>query len=64
MNITIKLKTMKRFYRSRKYSVLGGVFGGLGDYFNIDPILLRIPFMILFTFPILNPYLVWTYIII
>lgn len=38
---------MKKLERSRKSSVIGGVCGGLGEYFNIDPILFRIAFVIL-----------------
>lgn len=32
----------KRLYRSRKDSVIGGVCGGLGEYFEIDPVFIRI----------------------
>lgn len=32
----------KRLYRSRKDCTIGGVCGGLGDYFNIDPVFIRI----------------------
>ncbi len=35
---------MKRVYRSDTEKMLGGVCGGLGEYFNIDPTLLRIAF--------------------
>ena len=54
---------MKRYIRSKKYNVLGGVFGGFGKYFDIDPILLRIPFLVLFTVQPLQSYLIWTYLI-
>lgn len=37
----------KRLYRSQTDRVLGGVCGGLGAYFNVDPVLLRIAFVIL-----------------
>lgn len=37
----------KKLYRSRRVRVLGGVAGGLADYFNIDPILVRIIFVII-----------------
>jgi phage shock protein PspC (stress-responsive transcriptional regulator) len=37
----------KRLYRSRKYRVLGGVAGGLAEYFNIDPVLMRVIFVVL-----------------
>lgn len=32
----------KRLYRSQENKVLAGVFGGLGEYFNIDPVILRL----------------------
>lgn len=38
----------KRLYRSRTNRKLGGVCGGLGAYFNMDPTLFRIIFLILF----------------
>ncbi|MET1248321.1 MULTISPECIES: PspC domain-containing protein [Sporolactobacillus] len=37
----------KRLYRSADNKVLGGVLGGIGDYFNIDPTLVRLVFVIL-----------------
>lgn len=33
---------MKKLYRSRTNKVFAGVIGGLGEYFDIDPVLLRI----------------------
>jgi phage shock protein C len=33
---------MKRLYRSRKDRMLGGVCGGLGEYSNIDPTVIRL----------------------
>lgn len=39
---------IKKFYRSRTDRVLFGVCGGLGKYFNIDPILFRLLFVLLF----------------
>lgn len=40
----------KRLYRSRKDRMIAGVCGGLGEYFNVDPVLLRIAFVILILF--------------
>jgi phage shock protein C len=37
----------KRFYRSRTDKVFAGVCGGLAEYFNIDPILVRLLFLVL-----------------
>lgn len=36
-----------KLYRSRRKRIFGGVGGGLGDYFDIDPILIRIIFVVL-----------------
>lgn len=38
----------KRFYRDTENSILGGVGSGLGAYFNIDPIWIRLLFVVLF----------------
>ncbi len=32
----------KKLYRSRTNSMIGGVCGGLGEYLNIDPTILRV----------------------
>ena len=39
---------MKRFYRSSTDKIIGGVCGGIAEYFNIDPLLVRLVFAILF----------------
>lgn len=36
---------IKRLYRSRSERMLGGVCGGLGEYLNIDPTIVRIIFI-------------------
>jgi phage shock protein C len=41
---------MKRLYRSKKDRMLGGVCGGLGEYADIDPALIRIFLVILIVF--------------
>lgn len=33
---------MKKLYRNNKNKMLAGVFGGLGEYFDIDPTVLRL----------------------
>jgi len=35
----------KRLYRSQARKMLGGVCGGLGDYFDIDVTLIRLVFV-------------------
>tara|TARA_Y100000310_G_scaffold123899_1_gene122654 strand:- start:2416 stop:2850 length:435 start_codon:yes stop_codon:yes gene_type:complete len=42
-------KGTKRLYRSKSNRVLGGVCGGIGEYFGIDPTLIRLAW-VLFTF--------------
>jgi phage shock protein C len=32
----------RKFYRSRTNRVIWGVCGGIADYFNIDPMLVRV----------------------
>jgi len=38
---------MKRLYKSRDDRVIAGVCGGVGEYFNIDPVLIRILWVVL-----------------
>lgn len=40
------MTTTKKLYRSRIDKMLGGVCGGLADYFSIDPTLVRVLFAI------------------
>lgn len=41
----------KRLHKSAKNRMLGGVCGGLGEYFNIDPTIVRVVFAILLFVP-------------
>jgi phage shock protein C len=38
----VKKNSFKKLYRSENNRVLAGVSGGLGEYFGIDPILIRL----------------------
>lgn len=40
----------RRLYRSEKNRIIAGVAGGLGEYFGIDPTIVRILFVILTVF--------------
>lgn len=33
---------IKKLYRSKDNAIFAGIFGGLGDYFNIDPTIIRL----------------------
>jgi phage shock protein PspC (stress-responsive transcriptional regulator) len=49
----------KRLYRDPDDRVLGGVCSGLGAYFNIDPVVVRIIFVLIFFFPIGSSVLIY-----
>lgn len=36
----------KHLYRSRDNRIIAGVFGGVGEYFAVDPVILRIIFIL------------------
>jgi len=38
----------KRIYRSKYDRVIGGVCAGLGNYFNVDPVLIRVLWVVSF----------------
>jgi len=40
-------KMQKRLYRSGREKILGGVCGGIAEYFNVDPVLIRLLWVIL-----------------
>lgn len=47
-NFTTTNKSYKKIYRDGEKRILGGVCSGLGHYFNIDPVWVRILFILLF----------------
>ncbi|RKY53358.1 MAG: PspC domain-containing protein [Candidatus Neomarinimicrobiota bacterium] len=38
---------MKKIYRSKTQKIIGGVCGGFGEYFDIDPVIIRVIWFIL-----------------
>ena len=40
-------REVKRLFRSRKNKVIGGICGGLADYFEVDVVIIRILFVLL-----------------
>lgn len=44
------METRERIYRSRSNRIIGGVCSGLGNYLNLDPVLIRIIFIVLAIF--------------
>jgi len=42
-----KMEKMKKLYRSGKDRILGGVCGGIAEYFSVDPTLVRLIWILL-----------------
>lgn len=40
----------KKLYRSEKNRILAGILGGLGEYFDVDPTVLRLGWLLVFVF--------------
>jgi phage shock protein C len=36
----------KKLYRSRQNRWIGGICGGIGEYFDVDPVLIRVAFLL------------------
>ena len=43
-------RNIKRLYRSDKEKIIGGVCGGIAEYFEADPLLVRVLWIILTLF--------------
>ncbi|MDP2926835.1 MAG: PspC domain-containing protein [bacterium] len=41
---------MKKLYRSQNNKVFAGIIGGLGEYFDLDPVILRVAWLLLTIF--------------
>lgn len=42
------METNKRLYRSTKDKIIAGLCGGIANYFNIDPVIIRLIMVVLF----------------
>lgn len=51
---------MNKLYRSQRSSMIAGVCGGLGNYFGIDPTIIRLTFVFLAFYHFLG---VWIYLV-
>jgi len=43
-------KKTKRLYKSEKNKVIWGIVGGIGEYFKIDPVILRLIWVLVVIF--------------
>ena len=41
---------MKKLYKSDKNKIFAGVIGGIGEYFDVDPVVLRLVWLLLIVF--------------
>ncbi|MCL5409840.1 MAG: PspC domain-containing protein [Patescibacteria group bacterium] len=48
----------KKLYRSEQDRIIAGVFGGMGKYFNVDPTILRLVWVVMTVFTGLAPGLI------
>jgi len=46
---------MTKLYKNRKNKICCGVIGGIGEYFNIDPVILRLFWVIIVIYTALVP---------
>lgn len=49
----------KKLLRSKKERMIGGVCGGLANYFNIDPTIVRLIFVLSFLFLFQSSFLIY-----
>ncbi len=48
------METRKRLSRSMKNKMIGGVCGGMANYFDIDPTLVRVGYILISVFTIFS----------
>lgn len=46
---------MKKLYKSKENRVIAGVIGGIGEYFDVDPIMLRLAWLLILIFTAVIP---------
>lgn len=46
---------MKKLYKSKSDKVFAGVIGGVGEYFNVDPVILRLAYLLITIFGAVVP---------
>lgn len=49
----------RKLYRSRSNKIICGVMGGLGDYFGVDPTVLRVAYVLLSVFVLGSPIIIY-----
>lgn len=41
---------MRRLYKSKENKIIAGIIGGIGEYFNVDPVILRVIWTVIVAF--------------
>lgn len=49
---------MKKLYKSDQNKVVAGIIGGIGEYFDVDPVILRLAWVLIVVFTGLMPGLI------
>jgi len=50
VKLVVMAEEVKRLYRSKKNRVFAGICGGVGEYFNVDPVLIRLIWVLVVIF--------------
>ncbi len=48
----------KKLYKSKDNKVIWGVIGGIGEYFEVDPVILRVGYILISVFTAIFPGLI------
>lgn len=46
---------MRRLYKSKENKIIAGIIGGIGEYFNVDPVILRVIWIVVVAFTVFVP---------
>jgi phage shock protein C len=46
---------MKKLYRSNTNKIFGGLLGGIGEYFDVDPVFIRLIFVVVLVLTAVAP---------
>ncbi|MDR1601545.1 MAG: PspC domain-containing protein [Tannerella sp.] len=53
------MDTSKRLYRSDEEKMIAGVCGGIAEYFGLDPVLVRVGYILLSLFTVFSGFLAY-----
>jgi len=46
---------MKKLYKSKENKIIAGIIGGIGEYFDVDPVMLRLAWLLILIFTAIIP---------